>query len=176
MRRISPETQAAMVGGVVGLLAFFAPQTIGSGESQVQAMLDGGHALATIAILFAVRLVLGPLCYAPGLPGGLFAPLLAIGAAAGLLMGMVAETLIPGLSNPLAAFAAVGMGALFVAVVGAPVTGIALVVEMTGATSLFVPLLATCASALAVPALLGVRPIYDILRDRDKARRERPLP
>ena len=51
------------------------------------------------------------------------------------------------------------MGALF-AVVGTPVTGIALVVEITGATSLFVPLLTACAGAIAVPALLGNRPIY----------------
>ena len=174
--RIRPEMQAALVGGVVGLLAFVAPDAIGSGESQAQAMLDGGHTFATVAILFAARLVLGPLCYAPGLPGGLFAPLLVIGASAGLLLGMGAETMFPALKTPLAAFAAVGMGALFVAVVGAPVTGIALVVEMTGATTLFVPLLTACAGALAVPALLGCRPIYDTLRDRDTARRERLLP
>ena len=175
MQRITPEMLAAMVGGVVGLLAFFAPAAVGGGESQVQAMLDGGHAFIAIGILFVVRLVLGPLCYAPGLPGGLFAPLLVIGAAAGLLLGMGAEFLVPALKTPLAAFAAVGMGALFVAVVGAPVTGIALVVEMTGATTLFVPLLTACASALAVPALLGSQPIYDTLRDRDAARRERRL-
>ena len=175
MQRITPEMLAAMVGGVVGLLAFFAPAAVGGGESQVQAMLDGGHAFIAIGILFVVRLVLGPLCYAPGLPGGLFAPLLVIGAAAGLLLGMGAEFLVPALKTPLAAFAAVGMGALFVAVVGAPVTGIALVVEMTGATTLFVPLLTACARALAVPALLGSRPIYDTLRDRDAARRERRL-
>jgi len=112
-RRIPPATQAALVGAVVGLLAFVAPQSIGSGESQVQTMLDGSHAFGTIAILFVVRVVLGPLCYAPGLPGGLFAPLLVIGAAAGLLLGMGAETLVPALDTPLAAFAAVGMGALF---------------------------------------------------------------
>jgi len=176
MRRISPEMKAAIVGAVVGLLAFVAPDVIGGGESQVESMLVGGHPLATIATLFAVRLVLGPLCYAPGLPGGLFAPLLVIGAAAGLLLGTGAESLVPALKTPLAAFAAVGMGALFVAVVGAPVTGIALVVEMTGATTLFVPLLTACASALAVPALLGCRPIYDTLRDRDTAQRKRLLP
>ena len=175
MQRITPEMLAAMVGGVVGLLAFFAPAAVGGGESQVQAMLDGGHAFIAIGILFVVRLVLGPLCYAPGLPGGLFAPLLVIGAAAGLLLGIGVETFVPALKTPLTAFAAVGMGALFVAVVGAPVTGIALVVEMTGATTLFVPLLTACASALAVPALLGSRPIYDTLRDRDAARRERRL-
>ena len=138
-------------------------------------MLAGGRPFATIGTLFAVRLVLGPLCYAPGFPGGLFAPLLVVGAAAGLLLGMGAEFLVPALKAPLAAFAAVGMGALFVAVVGAPVTSMALVVEMTGATTLFVPLLTACASALAVPALLGSRPIYDTLRDRDAARRERLL-
>ena len=172
MLRVRPEMQAAIVGGAFGLLAFFAPGVIGGGESQVQAMLDGSDTFVTIAILFAVRFVLGPLSYAPGLPGGLFAPLLVIGAAAGLLFGRGLESTIPALTPPLAALAAVGMGALFVAVVGAPLTGIALVVEMTGATTLFVPLLTACAGALAVPALLGGRPIYDTLRDRDAARNE----
>ena len=65
------------------------------------------------------------------------------------------------------------MWALFVAIVGAPVTGIALIVEMTGATSLFVPLLTACASAVAVPAMLGSRPIYDTLQERDAARRSK---
>ena len=171
MHRVRPEIQAAFVGGVVGLLAFAAPATIGGGESQVQSVLGGDHAFVTVGFLFAVRLILGPLCYAPGLPGGLFAPLLVVGATAGMLFGMVAESLMPVLTTPLAAFAAVGMGALFVAVVGAPVTGIALVVEMTGATTLFVPLLTACAGALPVPALLGTRPIYDTLRDRDAAAR-----
>ena len=171
LHRVRPEVQAGFVGGMVGLLAFVAPEAIGGGEPLVQAMLDGGHAFVTIATLLAVRIVLGPLSYAPGLPGGLFAPLLVVGSATGLLIGMGVQNLLPDLNPPLAAYAAVGMGALFVAVVGAPVTGIALVVEMTGATSLFIPLLTACASALAVPALLGSRPIYDTLRDRDTARR-----
>jgi CIC family chloride channel protein len=63
------------------------------------------------------------------------------------------------------------MGALFVAVVRAPVTGIAPVVEMTGATALFIPLLAASAAALAVPAALGEAPIYDTLGARDARRR-----
>jgi chloride channel protein, CIC family len=168
MHQVQPEVQAAMVGGVVGLLAWVAPRVIGGGESLVQALLGGGHAFATVVGLFAVRLILGPLCYAPGLPGGLFAPLLVVGAAAGVLFATGVQTLVPGLNPSLLAYAAVGMGALFVAVVGAPVTGIALVVEMTGATTLFIPLLTACASALAVPALLGCRPIYDTLREHDR--------
>jgi CIC family chloride channel protein len=43
-----------------------------------------------------VRLLLGPLSYAPGLPGGLFAPLLVVGAAFGALFGLAAETAVRG--------------------------------------------------------------------------------
>jgi CIC family chloride channel protein len=170
-KRIPPEVIAAIVGAIVGLIAFVSPHMVGSGESDVQLVLDGGHTLRALIVLFAVRLVLGPLCYAPGLPGGLFAPLLAVGATFGIIIGIAFESVLPMLKMPLAGYAAVGMGALFVAVVRAPLTGIALVVEMTGATSLFVPLLVACASAVAVPAMLGCRPIYDTLRDRDAASR-----
>jgi CIC family chloride channel protein len=167
---LRPEVQAALVGALVGLVGWISPDAIGSGEYQVQGVLDGGHTVALVATVFAVRLVLGPLRYAPGLPGGLFAPLLVIGAAAGLLLGKTMEALVPRSTPPLPAIAAVGMGALFVAVVRAPVTGIALVVEMTGATSFFMPLLTACATAVAVPTLLGSRPIYDTLQERDARR------
>jgi len=170
MRGVQPEVPAAVVGAIVGLIAWFAPYAIGGGEAQVQTVLDGSQTFAAVGILFVLRLVLGPLCYAPGLPGGLFAPLLIIGAAAGQLLGKTAEAWTPGLTPPLPAIAAVAMGALFVAVVRAPVTGIALVVEMTGESSLFVPLLTASASAVAVPAMLGSRPIYDTLRDREARR------
>jgi len=171
VRRVPPEVPAAIIGGVVGLLAWLWPDIVGGGESQVQGILDGGHSLGALGFLFVMRLLLGPLCYAPGLPGGLFAPLLVVGAAAGMLFGMAVESLIPSMTTPLSAFAAVGMGALFVGVVRAPATGVALVVEMTGATSLFVPLLTACATAIAVPSMLGSPPIYDTLQDRDAAQR-----
>lgn len=170
-RRVSPAARAGAVGAIVGLVAFLAPWIVGGGEALVQEVLDGRHAVGVLLVVFVLRFVLGPLSYAPGLPGGLFAPLLVVGVVAGALFGRAAEAVMPWLATPISAFAAVGMGALFAAVVRAPLTGIALVVEMTGVTGLFVPLLATCAAAIAVPAMLGERPIYDTLRDRDAARR-----
>jgi len=171
LRRVPPEIPAAIIGGVVGLLAWVWPSVVGGGEAQVQGVLDGQHSLGALGFLLAVRLLLGPLCYAPGVPGGLFAPLLVVGAAAGMLFGMAVAMLFPAMTTPPSAFAAVGMGALFVGVVRAPTTGVALVVEMTGATSLFVPLLTACASAVAVPSMLGNPPIYDTLQARDGAPR-----
>jgi CIC family chloride channel protein len=174
MHRTAPELRAALVGAIFGLLACITPALVGGGEILIQSVLDGGQSVVMLAIIFAARLLLGPLSYAPGLPGGLFAPLLVVGAAAGALYGHALEVLLPVLTVvPKAAYAAVGMGALFVGVVRAPITGIALVVEMTGATTLFIPLLTTCAAAIAVPAMLGDPPIYDALRQREAERHSR---
>jgi CIC family chloride channel protein len=170
MHRITPEVRAALVGGIFGLLACFTPALVGGGETLIQSVLDGGQSVTMLVVIFAARLVLGPLSYAPGLPGGLFAPLLVVGAASGALFGRALEAVLPALTTPTAAFVAVGMGALFVGVVRAPVTGIALIVEMTGATELFIPLLTACAAAVAVPTALGDRAIYDALRLREAAR------
>jgi len=55
-------------------------------------------------------------------------------------------------------------GGIFTAVVRAPVTGIILVIEMTGSFALFLPMLGACFAALLVPTLLRNPPIYDSLR------------
>jgi CIC family chloride channel protein len=74
--------------------------------------------------------------------------------------------LFPGLALDASAFAIVGMTAFFVGVVRAPFTGIALVVEMTGVTSLFVPLMIAGFGAMLAATLLRGEPIYDTLRSR----------
>ena len=67
----------------------------------------------------------------------------------------------------------IGMAAFFTAVVRAPVTGIILVIEMTGGFTLFLPMLSACFAAMLVPTLLGNGPIYESLRDRTLRGEER---
>jgi CIC family chloride channel protein len=62
------------------------------------------------------------------------------------------------------------MTAFFTAVVRAPVTGIALATEMTGCVNLLLPMLAACFGTMVVTNLLGVPPIYDLLRERAERR------
>jgi len=63
------------------------------------------------------------------------------------------------------AFAVVGMAAFFTGVVQAPITGIVLVTEMTGAFTTLLPMLAACFAAMVVANLLRTAPIYDSLRE-----------
>ncbi|MCB0964765.1 MAG: chloride channel protein [Acidimicrobiales bacterium] len=162
----SPEARAAVVGGVVGLVLWFDPLLAGGGDVLAQRVLDGGITTLALAGYLTVRFLIGPWSYSAGTPGGLFAPLLAVGAVWGALAARVVDPVWPAAVASPAALAMVGMAAFFAAVVRAPLTGMVLIVEMTAVTSLLVPMLAACFAAVLVATLVGAEPIYDSLRAR----------
>lgn len=158
--------RAAGVGAAVGGLAWFLPGTVGGGDPLTQLTLDGGLALAGLPLFFLLRFGLGAVSYAAGTPGGLFAPLLVLGAQLGFFFGGASHLLLPGVQIDPTTFAVVGMAAFFTGVVRAPITGIALVIEMTGSFSALLPMLGAAFLAMLVPTLLGSAPLYDALRER----------
>ena len=167
--------KAALVGACVGMLGYFQPFWLGGGEQQIQTILSHSLGLQALLALLCARWFLGSISYAPGLPGGLFAPLLLIGACLGAIFSDMIN-LIPLLSNPNNSilFVLVGMAALFTAVVRAPFTGVLLIVEMTGAVSLTAAMIIAVVTATLTTLLLGSPPIYDSLRIRMIARESKP--
>jgi CIC family chloride channel protein len=168
--RVPVAVRAALIGGLVGLLAWCAPQLVGGGDEITQQTLMNVGASSAILLIFAVRFVLGPLSYAAGTPGGLFAPMLVLGAQIGVVFGRLCVQWFPDAAASPTAYAVVGMTAFFTAVVRAPLTGIALATEMTGSANLLLPMLAACFGAMVVTTLLGIPPIYDLLRERAERR------
>jgi CIC family chloride channel protein len=162
------EVRAALVGGAVGVLAWFVPGLVGGGESLTQATLAGAGTLALLPLAFLLRFGLGAVSYAVRTPGGLFAPMLVLGAQLGLFFGLVCRQVLPGLDMTPEAFAVVGMAAFFTGVVQAPVTGIVLVVEMTAGFTMLLPMLGACFTAMLVPTLLRCPPIYDSLSEHPR--------
>ena len=167
LRQWPVELRAALIGATVGMLAWLAPQLVGGGDSITQRLLAGVGTLALIPVFFLIRFGLGAVSYAAATPGGLFAPMLVLGAQLGLFFGLLCQFIIPGLHIQPEAFAVVGMAAFFVGVVRAPLTGIALVIEMTGIGTMLLPMLGSCFAALLIPTLLRNPPIYDSLREHN---------
>ncbi|MFJ6793585.1 chloride channel protein [Streptomyces sp. NPDC091268] len=164
---VPPPVRAAVIGAGIGALMAVDPLLAGGGDELSERLLvGGGLSVAALAAYLAVRFVAGPLSYAAATPGGLFAPLLALGALGGALAHALASPLLPAHPAGPAAFAVVGMAALFTGVVRAPLTGIVLVVEMTGAAELLLPLLTACFAAAATADCLRSEPLYDTLRRR----------
>ncbi|MFC9981307.1 ClC family H(+)/Cl(-) exchange transporter [Gordonia sp. NPDC127522] len=179
--RIPPIGRAALIGAVIGALLAVDAHTAGGGDGLTQSVLDGGVVLPALVALFLVRFVAGPLSYAAGTPGGLFAPLLALGALWGAAFAEVADIVVQQPDSSASGFRGAmilaGMAALFGAVVRAPLTGMVVVMEMTATTTVALPMLAATAAAVLVAHLSGSPPVYDSLRERMLAKpagREEP--
>jgi chloride channel protein, CIC family len=166
MERLPAEARAALVGAAVGALAWVLPDLVGGGDPITQRTLLGAGTLGLLPVVFLMRFALGALSYSAGTPGGLFAPLLTLGAQFGLFFGLACELAFPGLHVQPGGFAVVGMAALFTGIVRAPLTGIVLATEMTADVTMLLPMLGACAMAMLAPTLLKDPPIYDSLRER----------
>ena len=130
-----PLVLAGVVGAGIGVLFFVQPLLVGEGTDLTRDVLAGQVAMWPLAGYLIARGLLGPLWYAVGTPGGLFSPLLR-SEPCGVRVHGIADTLLPGAGAGATAFAVVGMAAFFAGVVRAPLTGVALILEMTGATHL----------------------------------------
>ena len=109
------ELRAGVIGAAVGILGWFAPGLVGGGDEITQHMLAGGATLAMmpLAFVFLLRFGLGAVSYAAATPGGLFAPILVLGAQLGLFSGTLCRLVFPDFDIDPIAFAVVGMAALF---------------------------------------------------------------
>ena len=156
----------AGVGILVGSLLWISPNLVGSGEHLIeQATAHQSTLLALLAILM-LRTVLSVLSYGTGVPGGIFAPLLALGALLGLAFSAGLSHLLPDLTSTPLMFTVAAMGALFAGTVRAPLTAIVLIVELTGAFDASLSIILTCAMATIVAGALSGEPIYSQLRNR----------
>jgi chloride channel protein, CIC family len=164
--KLNSVQRAAVIGAVIGILAWFAPTLVGGGDNLTQAILSSSLTLRALAGIFVLRFFVGPFSYAAGAPGGLFAPMLVLGASFGALFGELMSRFDPGLGVTPLACAVIGMGTLFSACVRAPLTGAVLTVEMTGRGDLTLALLGASMVAIVVAMLLESKPIYESLTRR----------
>jgi chloride channel protein, CIC family len=154
------------IGIGAGILSAAYPNAIGGGYTVIPIALQENMGLSALLILFVLRMLTTWTSYGTGTPGGIFAPMLALGTIFGILFGMIVTFFLPGIVQDPAIFAVTGMSALFAATVGAPLTGIVLVVEMTMNYALILPLILTCFSATIAAHFFGGKPIYSTLLGR----------
>ena len=163
---VAPEIRAAVVGASVGFLGLVSPMFIGGGEALTTVVLAVGLPLSTLLLVLLVRWIMSPVSYSTGVPGGLFAPMLTLGALLGAAAAGTVNAVAPSLHLSVGAFAIVGMSTFFTAVVRAPITGVVLCMEMTATTSLVVPMMLAAAVALVTCTVLKSEPIYTSLLHR----------
>ncbi len=163
---------ALIVGAAFGLIAWSVPDLAGGGYHVLRHALTGEMAVPLLVLFFTCRFAGTLFCYATGAPGGIFAPMLALGTLLGMAFGQVVVGLGLEMAPFPGMFAVAGMGALFAATVRAPLTGMVLIMEMTRNYDLTLPLLVTCIASVVTAETLGGRPIYSLLLERTLRREQ----
>lgn len=146
LRQIPPYIHPVIGGACVGGVAVQWPQILGIGYETIEAMLqDVKFSLRLLVVLLVIKLVMTAISLGSGLVGGIFAPAMFLGASLGAAYGKILATLIPSLSEYMAAppaYAMVGMAAVLAASARAPLTAILLLFELTRDYRIVLPLMA----------------------------------
>ncbi|MFT4058704.1 MAG: H(+)/Cl(-) exchange transporter ClcA [Legionella sp.] len=155
-----------LVGFTIGVLAIYYPVVTGDGMEIIHQSLYLSVGWDILLLLFILRFIGTMACYSTGVPGGIFAPSLALGTLLGLALFQILTFLHLESLTHSGMFAVAGMAAFFAAVTRSPITGGVLVVEMTQNYSLIFPVMITCIAATIVVQLTHNGPIYELLLRR----------
>jgi CIC family chloride channel protein len=130
--KLSYTLRTALGGLLVGLLAMIAPQVMSSGHGALRFSGVFQLSLATVALLFVLKIVASVISLGSGFRGGLFFSSLLIGALGGNLLAVALTMIWPGVDFDSNAYAVIGMSGLSAAVIGGPLTMTFIALETTG--------------------------------------------
>jgi len=136
--------RALMGGCAVGGIGLFLPEVLGQGYHSIQTVVEGAfpHGMLFVALLVLAKIFATALTLGWGGSGGVFAPSLVIGSFSGLLYHKIITMIWPGIAwADGGCFALLGMAGLIGGILQAPLTGIFLIVDITGGYEVILPLI-----------------------------------
>lgn len=151
---------------ITAIIGLTLPILLGGGHELIMDLNSEKHAISFLIILYLVKFLLLLICFGSGVPGGIFLPMLLLGAIIGNAIGVFSVDIL-GINNSfMINFVALGMAGYFAAVVKAPITGIVLIMEMTGSFTHLLSLSVVVIIAYITSEALKNQPIYEVLLER----------
>lgn len=143
----------------------FLPQVLGGGQNLIKLSEHAQQGIVFIIILLLVKFIFTCTSFGSGIPGGIFMPILSLGALTGSAFGLWIHSF--GISLEFVpVFCVCAMAAALSASIKAPITSILLMVEMSGSLIHLFPVAVCSFIALLVSDLVRNNPIYEALLER----------
>ena len=159
---------ALLIALPVGL---FLPQVLGGGQNLIKLSENAKIGIALLLVYLIVKFLFTCFSFGSGIPGGIFMPILSIGALTGSIFGQLMTNF--GLPiEYIPAFCICAMAGVMSASVKAPVTSILLMAEMAGSLIHLLPVATVAFVALLTSDLLKISPIYEVLLERMTGEKE----
>jgi CIC family chloride channel protein len=159
--------QPGVAGLLIGFIAIWYPQVMGAGYEWVDLAMHNRFPWEVLGIIAGLKLLSTALSFATGTPGGLFAPVLFIGAMLGGSVAMLEQQLFPSIAVPVGAYAMVGMGALFAGILRAPMTSVFMILEVSGNYSIILPVIICNTISYVISRGFQDVPLFDLLSRQD---------
>ena len=159
--------QPALAGLIIGIIGIWFPQVMGAGYDYMDQAMHGQFVWQTLLLLGGLKIIATCMSFSSGTPGGLFAPVLFMGAMLGGGIGMFVHAFFPQMSVPVGAYALVGMGTLFAGILRAPMTSVFMILEVSGNYSIILPVIISNAIAYFISRTFQKTPIFDLLSRQD---------
>ena len=173
----SPAVAFTLAGIVTGTLGIWSPAILGISYDTLDNMLHNHITISALWLLLTFKLIATAVSIGMRLPGGLIAPVLVIGGAAGSLLAGVTAGLLPLPSSPVAFYATIGMLTMMGATLQAPIAALIALLEMTGNPHIILPgMLAIVMADLVSRVLFNQESVFLALQvtQRQKIREAEP--
>ncbi|HLN24072.1 MAG TPA: chloride channel protein [Patescibacteria group bacterium] len=143
---LRPAIGGAMLSAIAGIF----PQVLGAGHGAIQALFETSPMFLALASLLLAKMAASAISIGAGFRGGLFSSSLFLGCLFGATLSQAMSLFAPWLASQQMIFMLVGMGAVAASIVGAPVTMVLLVLEVTGDFEVALGVLAGVITAASV--------------------------
>ncbi len=165
--RLPGWARLSLGGLLIGCLGLALPDLLGRGYNATNNALQGDTlAMSTLLLLTVGKMLTTGIALGSWGSGGIFAPVLMIGATFGDVVGQLAVGLLPNLDILPGSFALVGMGAMFAGVSRAPMSSIMMIFELSGGYELILPLLLAAVVSTLIGDVLHPESMYHVLLSR----------
>jgi chloride channel protein, CIC family len=159
--------QPAAAGLVIGFIGIRLPQVMGAGYSVIDQALHGQFSWKLLLVLAALKIFATGLSFLSGVPGGMFAPSLFIGAMLGGAVGSIEHHFFPSLTGTVGTYALVGMGVFFAGFLRTPITSVFMVIEVSGSYTAILPIMIANLVAYLISRTYQKVPLFDLLARQD---------
>ena len=155
--------QPAAAGLLIGLIGIRVPQVMGAGYAIVDQAMHGQFGWQLLLLLAGLKLLATGFSFLSGTPGGMFAPVIFIGAMLGGAVGSIEHHFFPALTATIGTFALVGIGTLFAGFLRTPITAVFMVIELSGNYTAILPVIISTMIAYGISRAYQKVPLFDLL-------------
>ena len=165
MTFLTVKTRSIIPFVLAGVAGLFFPVILGAGH-QVIAVLTIQSGIGMLFMILLAKFAFSTISFGSGVPGGIFFPLIVLGATIGAIFAGVSIRYFGFSQELFNNFIVLAMAGYFTAIVRAPITGIVLIMEMTGSFSHILPLTVVAVTAYVIADLVKSPPVYESLLER----------